>query len=79
MLRKILTYSAFLLLSFSANAQRAILEAFKPQVDSITVLAKEHFRVKSHQKLNKAMKRGTVLDLYFTKELGDYPWRKKDI
>lgn len=79
MLRKILTYSAFLLLSFSANAQRAILEAFKPQVDSITVLAKEHFRVKSHQKLNKAMKRGTVLDLYFTKELGDYPWRQKDI
>ena len=29
--------------------------------------------------LNKAMKRGNSLDLYFTKELGDYPWRKADL
>ena len=57
MLRKILTFSALLLLSLSANAQKAILEAFKPRVDSITVLAKEHFRVRSSLKLNKAMKR----------------------
>lgn len=79
MLRKILTFSALLLLSLSANAQKAILEAFKPRVDSITVLAKEHFRVRSSLKLNKAMKRGSILDLYFTKELGDYPWRRQDI
>lgn len=79
MLRKILTFSALLLLSLSANAQKAILEAFKPRVDSITILAKEHFRVRSSLKLNKAMKRGTILDLYFTKELGDYPWRRQDI
>jgi len=79
MLRKFLTVSAVLLLSLSLNAQKAILEAFKEPVDSITVLAKEHFRVRSHQSLRKAMKRGKVLDLYFTKELGDYPWRQPDI
>ena len=79
MLRKVLTVSAVLLLSLSLNAQKAILEAFKEPVDSITVLAKEHFRVKSHLSLRKAMKRGKLMDLYFTKELGDYPWRSKDI
>lgn len=78
MLRKVLTAAAILLTSISANAQKAILEAFKPVSDSISVLAKEHFRVRSHLQLNKAMKRGQVLDLYFTKELGDYPWRAGD-
>ncbi|MBP5719733.1 MAG: xanthan lyase [Bacteroidales bacterium] len=78
MLRKALTVAAILLLSLSANAQKAILEAFDPVTDSLTVLAKEHFRVRSYLKLNKAMKRGQILDLYFTKELGDYPWRSGD-
>ncbi|MBR5702929.1 MAG: xanthan lyase [Bacteroidales bacterium] len=76
--RRILTISALLLLGITANAQKALLEAFKPVTDSVTVLAKEHFNVKSSQKLNKAMKRGNLLDLYFTKELGDYPWRPGD-
>ena len=57
MLRKVLTAAAILLTSISANAQKAILEAFKPVSDSISVLAKEHFRVRSHLQLNKAMKR----------------------
>lgn len=78
MLRKALTVAAILLLSLNANAQKAILEAFDPVTDSLTVLAKEHFRVRSYLKLNKAMKRGQMLDLYFTKELGDYPWRSGD-
>ena len=77
--RRFLILAATLLASFSANAQKAILDAFKPATDSITVLAKEHFRVKSFIKLNKAMKRGNEMDLYFTKELGDYPWRKADL
>ena len=78
MLRRVLTISAFLLLSLSASAQKALLEAFKPVTDSVTVLAKEHFDVRSYLHLNKAMKRGKYLDLYFTKELGDYPWRPSD-
>lgn len=76
--RSFLTAAAFLLLSFSANAQKAILEAFKPVTDSLTTLSKNHFGVRSHLSLNKAMKRGKTLDLYFTKELGDYPWRTGD-
>ena len=78
MLRKVLTISALLLLGISASAQKALLEAFKPVTDSITVLSKEHFQVKTYLKLNKAMKRGSILDLYFTKELGDLPWRPGD-
>ena len=78
MLRKILTATAVLLLCISANAQKAILDAFKPVTDSLTVLSKEHFGVRSYLKLNKAMKRGQILDLYFTKELGDLPWRTSD-
>ena len=77
--RRFLLIAATLLAGITANAQKAILDAFKPATDSITVLAKEHFRVKSFIKLNKAMKRGDILDLYFTKELGDYPWRKADL
>ena len=77
MLRRVLVVAA-LLLSLSANAQKAVLEAFSPVTDSLTVLAKEHFRVRSYLKLSKAMKRGNVMDLYFTKELGDYPWRPDD-
>ena len=57
MLRKALTAAAILLLSLNANAQKAILEAFKPVTDSLTVLSKEHFHVRSYLKLNKAMKR----------------------
>ena len=79
MYRRLILIAATILAGLSANAQKAILDAFKPATDSITVLAKEHFRVKSFIKLNKAMKRGNNLDLYFTKELGDYPWRKADL
>ena len=79
MLRKVLTVAAVFLLSIHANAQKAILDAFAPVSDSLTVLAKEHFQVRSFLKLNKAMKRGRILDLYFTKELGDLPWRPSDI
>lgn len=77
MLRKVLTVSA-LLLSITMNAQKALLEAFSPVTDSLTVLSREHFGVRSYLKLNKVMKRGKLMDLYFTKELGDYPWRGAD-
>ena len=52
MLRKALTVAAIMLLSLNANAQKAILEAFDPVTDSLTVLAKEHVRVRSYLKLN---------------------------
>ncbi len=79
MLRRLSIAAALLIAAVTpAKAQKAILDAFKPATDSITVLAKEHFGVRSFIKLNKAMKRGDLLDLYFTKELGDYPWRNAD-
>ena len=72
MYRRLILIVAALFAGLTANAQKAILDAFKPVTDSITVLTKEHFGVRSFIKLNKAMKRGNSLDLYFTKELGDY-------
>ena len=79
-MRRCLSIAAALILGIGpVHAQKAILDAFKPATDSITVLAKEHFRVRSFIKINKAMKRGDALDLYFTKELGDYPWRSADL
>lgn len=78
-MRRLLPVILFLSFCTSLSAQKAILEDFKPVCDSITVLAKQRFRVRSYIKLNKAMKRDGKLDLYFTKELSDYPWRDADL
>ena len=73
MLRKVLTVSA-LLLSITMNAQKALLEAFSPVTDSLTVLSREHFGVRSYLKLNKVCL-PTVLVMeeahYFVKRYND--------
>ena len=78
-MRRVLTAILFLFLGTGLFAQRAMLESFKPVCDSISVLATEHFNVRSSFKLTRAMKRDGVLDLYFSKELSDFPWQDKDI
>ena len=67
-----------ILCGMNMHAQKEILQSFKPSVDSVNTLALEHFRVKPHIRLNKVMKRGGFMDLYFTKELSDLPWRPGD-
>ncbi len=54
-------------------------EDFKPAADSLAVLLKERTGVSSTLALDKLLKRGNKLDLYFKRELSDYPWREADI
>ena len=64
--------------SISASAQTTILEDFKAPCDSLGVLLQERTGVVVDLKLNAVMKRGSVLDFYFTESLGDFPLRPKD-
>lgn len=57
-------------------AQSSMTKDFKPVCDSLDVLMKENRDVKGELKLKNVMKRGDVLDIYFTESLGDYPWRE---
>ncbi len=59
---------------FGTYAQ--ISKDFKPVCDSLDVLIKERRDVKGQLKLKNVMRRGNVLDIYFTESLGDYPWRE---
>jgi len=47
--------------------------------DSTAVWMQQRTGVKSEIKIKKRMKRGSTLDLYFTKTLSDYPWTGDDI
>ena len=62
----------------SLQAQTTILEDFKAPCDSLGVLLQERTGVVVDLKLNAVMKRGSVLDFYFTESLGDFPLRPKD-
>ena len=76
MMRKLLL-TAFLLLSCLAlPAQNA--REFKTATDSLRARLHRRTTVDAALKLNRVMKRGTVLDFQFSKELGDYPWRPND-
>ncbi len=59
----------------SVHGQNSITKDFKPVCDSLDVLLKENRDVKGELRLRNVMKRGEVLDFYFTESLGDYPWR----
>lgn len=69
----ILSLFAFCTIS---SGQSAIIKDFQPVCDSLDVLLKENRDVKGKLRLKSIMKRGNVLDIYFTESLGDYPWRK---
>ena len=70
-----------ILLLFScitAWAQKPSPASFKPAVDSIQVLLQEKTGVQVKFTLDKVMRLGNTLDFYFSRELGDYPWRPSD-
>jgi len=47
--------------------------------DTLTVKAKEHFKTESVIELGRALKRGKVLDLYFTQDASFFPWHPEDL
>lgn len=59
-------------------AQSRIVKDFMPVCDSLSGLITEKSTVKGKLKIKSVMKRGGVLDFYFTESLGDYPWKEKD-
>lgn len=59
----------------NSAAQNQITKDFQPVCDSLDMFIKQNRDVKGQLKLKNVMKRGEVLDFYFTESLGDYPWR----
>ncbi len=74
--RIILISSILLAFGIKAAGQNAIVKDFMPVCDSLDVMLKENRDVKGELKLKNVMKRGNILDFYFTESLGDYPWRE---
>ncbi|MBO4341003.1 MAG: xanthan lyase [Bacteroidales bacterium] len=71
--------SAVLFLSCVAVwAQKPLPKDFKPVTDSLQVLLQERTGVKATFSLERIMKIGKTLDFYFSRDLGDYPWRPGD-
>ncbi len=69
---------AALAAALTASAQNTVRD-FKPAADSLSVLVKEHTGVWTKLILKSVLKRGSELDFYFDKNLGDIPWKEGDI
>ena len=66
--------------TLGAYAQSAVsLRDFAGVADSLSVLFRERTTVDNEIKLTRVMKRGDLLDFYFSSEMGEYPWRDDDI
>ena len=65
-----------LILTFDwiSTAQSAIVQDFTPVCDSLAKLINERTTVPGKLKVKAIMKRGNLLDFYFTESLGDFPW-----
>src|SRR5574344_2544923 len=61
-----------------AFAHSTIVKDFKQACDSLSVILQERTGVYNQLKLKTVMKRGNVLDFYFTESLGDWPWESGD-
>ena len=66
--------------SFTSMGQSKIVQDFKPVCAALDTLMQERTKVGHVEPLalKAVMRRGTTLDFYFTRTLGDYPWYKGD-
>lgn len=62
----ILTLAIMLLLHVSASAQSRIVEDFKPVCDTLSKAIEKRTTVRNELKLKNVMRRGDILDFYFT-------------
>lgn len=76
-MRRLLPLVISLLAVLPLHGQTA--KEFKTATDSLQARLQRRTTVKAALKMKKVMKRGTTLDFYFSKELGDYPWRTADV
>ena len=76
-MKRLLIISLLISISLGAYAQRTINKDFKPVCDTLDSLIKVRHQINHGQlKIKSIMKRGDVLDFYFTESLGDFPWRE---
>ena len=82
-MKRILLKISFTLLlvlgCLAAHGQGRTMEAFKPVCDTMSVRTEARTGVRTTLTLKSVMKRGGMLDFYFTESLCDYPWRPEDI
>lgn len=78
-MKRLLTIYIFILFTcMNLHAQSKIIKDFKEACDSLNTLMSERTSVQGRIALKAVMKRGIVLDFYFTESLGDYPLRPGD-
>lgn len=65
-------------LCFRGHSQSAIVRDFRPACDSLNSMLNERAGIQGKLRLKAVMKRGKVLDFYFTESLSDHPLRKGD-
>ena len=68
-----------LISAFSAGMDAQSVKDFKDAVDSLQAWLPERTNVVSQVKATKVIRRGYVLDFYFTPSMGDFPWRAEDV
>ncbi len=73
------TIITLLLIASPSFGQSRIYADFKPVGDSLKVLLQKRTSVRSGLRVEKVMKRGDIIDFYFSPELSDYPWTEPDI
>lgn len=79
-MRRRLMLSCLLLATLPASlAAETLQSAFAPVTDSLRFILDEHFHSCNDPKVKKILKKGKTVDIYFTRTLGDYAWKREDI
>ena len=77
-MKKVILTLLIVFTCLDASSQSRIVKDFEAACDSLNTLMSERTGVNGRITLKAVMKRGSVLDFYFTESLSDYPWRKGD-
>ena len=78
-MKRLILLLLVLFTAVSATAQGSSAREFRPVADSLKARLQRRTTVLCNLKIDKVLKRGNVLDFYFSQELVDYPWRSGDI
>ena len=79
MRKRLIAASAVLMISMSVLNAQNNTAAFKDACDSMSVLMKERTSVQGTVKVKKYFLSDKKLNIRFSTELGEYPWRKGDV
>ena len=79
MVKKLTTIILTVLISYSAFAKANTRQEFLDLKDTLSTLCSERMNVRIKFEIKNVMVRGNSIDLYLTKEAGDYPWRNEDL